>query len=417
MMSIRAISIVILALTAGNARAEGLMDRLDEDLTFSGYDDRMRVHLSGLLDLEAYHFSGDPPGLLATDGHNLWDPRLTLLLDAQFGAHFYLFAQARFDRGFDPHDGPLEPRLEEYALRWTPRDDGRFNLQAGRFATIVGNYVVRHQSWENPFINAPVIYEHMTGISDAGASTYTPPYPPPYPQPYARDYDHGSTDSKYEYNPVIWGPSYATGLSVSGRLGKFDYAAEIKNASLSSRPETWDATDRGFAYPTLTARLAYHPDMAWTLGMSASEGPYLTDQAVPGLPQGTGIGDFKEYVLGQDLAFARDHWQLWAEVYEARFEVPNVGNADTIGYYLEAKYKFTPNLFGALRWNQQLFDDVPDAKGGNQPWGHDLWRIDTAMTYRFTPHAQLKLQYSLQHEDQVPDDLSHLIAAQFTVRF
>ena len=157
--------------------------------------------------------------------------------------------------------------------------------------------------------------------------------------------------------------------------------------------------------------------MAWALGVSASEGAYLTDQALAGLPRGTGLGDFKQYVLGQDISYARDHWQVWAEVYEARFDVPNVGNADTLGYYLETKYKFTPNLFGALRWNQQFFDDVPNGYGGTQPWGHDIWRIDTAMTYRFTPRSQLKLQYSLQHEDRAEVAVSHLVAAQFTLRF
>lgn len=122
-------------------------------------------------------------------------------------------------------------------------------------------------------------------------------------------------------------------------------------------------------------------------------------------------------VLAQDISFEWHHWQLWAEVYEARFEVPHVGDADTVGYYLEAKYKFGPQFFGALRWNQQFFDDVPNGAGGNQPWANDLWRIDAAVTYRVTPHVQLKLQYSVQHKDRVADAVSHLIATQFTVRF
>ncbi|MEI7909576.1 MAG: transporter [Verrucomicrobiota bacterium] len=405
MNPLRAISLACLATAALSARGEDLLDRADEALTFAGCNGQVGAHLSGLLDLEFYQFNGDPPGLLFADGHELWNSRLTLLFDAQIGSHVYLFAQARLDRGFDPSAGPLQARLEEYALRWTPGDDGRFNLQAGRFATIVGNYIERHQSWENPFINAPLIYEHMTELSDAG------------PAQNRSGVGAVAEESKYEYLPVIWGPSYATGLAVSGRLGKFDYAAELKNSALSSRPETWDAGDHGFAYPTLSARLGYRPDMAWALGMSAGEGAYLTDQARAGLPSGTGLGDFKQYLLGQDLGFASGHWQLWAEVYEARFDVPHVGNADTLGYYLETKYKFTPNLFGALRWNQQFFDSVPNGNGGMDPSGNAIWRIDTAVTYRFTPRSQLKLQYSLQHEDQAEAALSHLVAAQFTLRF
>ena len=67
----------------------------------------------------------------------------------------------------------------------------------------------------------------------------------------------------------------------------------------------------------------------------------------------------RETVLGQDISFEWRHWQLWAEVFEARFEIPGVGNADSLAYYFEAKYKFTPQLFGAFRWNQQFFFTRP----------------------------------------------------------
>ena len=109
--------------------------------------------------------------------------------------------------------------------------------------------------------------------------------------------------------------------------------------------------------------------------------------------------------------------QLWAEFYEARFQVPNVGDADTLAYYVEAKYKFTPQFFGALRWNQQLFDKINNGYGREERWSPDLERIDLAVTYRFTTHAQLKLQYSFQHETTAPNQDNHLLATQFTVRF
>ncbi len=94
-----------------------------------------------------------------------------------------------------------------------------------------------------------------------------------------------------------------------------------------------------------------------------------------------------------------------------------VGNADTFAYYIEAKYKFTPQLFGALRWNQQLFSNVNDGYGSHVRWSQDLARIDIAATYRFTSHTQLKLQYSFQQETTGPGNDNHLLAAQFTVRF
>ena len=405
MKTLHALSFGVVALAAARLEAEDFLDRVDEALTFSAFHDKLRARLSGLMDLEGYYFQQPAPGLIDASGDSLFNPRLALFLDAQLGSHVYGFAQARLDRGFDPSDGDAQVRLDEYALRGTPWNDGRFNVQAGKFATVVGNWKERHLSWENPLVTAPLPYENLTAIDDKEA--------PASPAEFLSQ----SLDEKYEHNPVIWGPSYTTGASMAGRLGKFDYAAEVKNASLSSRPESWSATAIGFEYPSFSGRVGFRPNPMWNFGFSASTGPYFRPEAQPTLPSGHSVGDYSEYVLGQDIRFAWHHWQLWAEVYEARFEVPRVGNADTLAYYLEAKYKFTPQLFGALRWNQQLFATVPDGQGGRAPWGHNLWRIDSALGYRFTAHTQLKLQYSLQHEDSGPRDVSNLIAAQFTLRF
>src|SRR5438552_3308367 len=405
-MKLPAFSLCVFACTACAFDIDDVFDRLDNALTVSLFQDNLRVRLSGTLDLEFYNFEQPAPGLIDSRTDNLFNPRLTLFVDAQLGAQVYFFAQTRVYRGFDPTDHGADIRLDEYALRITPWQDGRFSLQIGKFATVVGNWVPRHLSWDNPFINAPLVYENVTAIQDKYA-----PYSPLYfvygPYYYA----------KYSFNPVIWGPSYASGISVAGKLGRFDYAVEMKNTSLSSRPESWNVTENGFENPTFSGRLGLRPNEAWNFGVSASEGSYFRREAEPTSPPGRDIDDYREFVLGQDASFAWHHLQVWAEFYEARFEVPRVGNADTFAYYIEAKYKFTPQLFGALRWNQQLFGTVSDGYGHNVHWSEDLGRIDVAVTYRFTPHAQLKLQYDFQHQTTGPGDNNHLFAAQFTVRF
>jgi len=391
-MKAQIFSLCIFACTACAFDIDDALDRLDSTLTISGFQDNFRARLSGTVDLEFYNFQQPAPGLIDSNIDNLFNYRLTLFLDAQVGSQVYFFAQA--------------VRLDEYALRITPWQDGRFTLQVGQFATVVGNWVPRHLPWDNPFINAPLVYENVTAIQDKYA-----PYSPLYfiYSPYF--------EGKYAFNPVIWGPSYASGISVSGRLGHFDYAVEMKNASLSSRPESWYITENGFENPTFSGRVGFRPNEAWNLGFSASEGPYFRREAEPTLPPGRDISDYREFVLGQDVSFAWHHLQLWAEFYEARFQVPNVGDADTFAYYVEAKYKFTPQLFGAVRWNQLLFNTINDGYGGKERWSPDLGRIDVAATYRLTTHAQIKLQYSFQHETSAPFHDNHLVAAQFTVRF
>ena len=405
-MKWHALSLYVFVCTACAVDIDDFLDRLDTALTISAFQDNLRVRLSGTLDLEIYHFEQPTPGLIDSSIDTLFNPRLTLFLDTQIGPQIYFFAQSRLDRGFDPSNHGVQIRLDEYALRITPWEDGRVTLQAGKFATVVGNWVPRHLSWDNPFINAPLVYENVTAIQDRYAP-FSPAdfiYSPYYVQ-------------KYEFNPMIWGPSYASGLSISGKLGRFDYAIEMKNASLSSRPESWLITENGFGNPTFSSRLGFRPNEAWNFGLSASEGSYFRREAEPTLPPGRDIDNYREYVLGQDASFAWHHLQVWAEFYEARFEVPHVGNADTFAYYIEAKYKFTPQFFGALRWNQQVFGTISDGDGYNVQWSPDLGRIDIAATYRFTPHAQLKLQYDFQHQTTGEGEDNHLFAAQFTIRF
>ena len=405
MKALSALCFCLLASTALAFEVDDFFDRLDSALTDSAFHDQLRMRLSGTIDLEVYDFEQPAPGLIDSKIDNLFNPRLILFLDAQYGSQVYFFAQSRLDRGFDPSDRGAQIRLDEYALRITPWDDGRFTLQIGKFATVVGNWVPRHLSWENPFVNAPLVYENITAISDKSA--------PLSPFDFMRRFDHG----KYEFNPVIWGPDYASGVSVSGRLGQFDYAAELKNSSLSGRPESWSLTEIGLSDPSFNARVGFRPNQIWNFGVSAGEGSYFRPEAESTLPRGRDIDDYREFVLGQDASFALHHLQIWAEFYEARFEVPRVGDADTFAYYLEAKYKFTPQLFGAVRWNQQIFATIDNGIGGSIRWDQDLAKIDIAAGYRFTSHTQLKMQYSFQHETTGPGDDNHIFAAQFTVRF
>ena len=392
-----------------SARAD-FLEKVHDALSLNDPQNRFHLQLSGLADLETYFVDQPAPGLLFTEHDFLLNPRLRLFLDAQIGSKIYVFAQTRVDRGFDPSDGGAQIRLDEYFLRYTPAKS--VNFQIGQFATVVGNWVARHDSWQNPFINAPLPYENLTGIWDTSApdEVDTLLY-----WAHVGEYDNGDYSDKYLRLPIIWGPSYASGIAVSGSIGKFDYAVEMKNAALASRPESWSITQVGFEHPTLNGRVGLRPNEMWNLGFSASAGPYLQSAAMPTLPAGRSIGDYREFVLAQDVSFAWHHLQLWAEFYEARFQVPLIGNADTFSYYFEAKYKITPQLFGALRWNQQLFGTIRDEESRTK-WGNDIWRIDAALGYRFTDYLQGKLQYSFSHQDSLQEG-EHLIAYQVTLKF
>ncbi len=414
-MRLRLLALALCWVAAVPARAAWL-DRLDRGLGVASRDGVFRADLSGLLDLEGYYVDQRPPGLIFGGDSGFVNPRLTLFLDTRLGTHLYGFVETRFDRGFDPRSRFAAAHLDAYLLRWTPLDDARVNLQAGKFATLVGSWVPRHDSWNNPFVNAPLPYENVTIISDGSAPADAAAF-------LAR---RDLPDRKRDWVPVVWGPSYTTGAAIFGRVARLDYAAEVKNAALSARPQAWDATQRGFDQPTASGRLGWRPAPAWVLGASFSSGPYLRDRARRTLAADQEPGDFRETLVGADASFAWRHLQLWAEFLAARFAVPLAGgprrssgseDADTAAWYVEGRYKFTPEWFGALRWNQQVFGDVSDGRGGERAWDRNAWRVDTAVGYRFHRRLQAKLQYDVGQQAGRLQQGEQLVAAQLTLRF
>jgi len=404
---------IVVAVSA--SYGQDVLDRVAEKLTVANRAGTIAARVSGTLDTEAYFFAHPAPGLIYAPGHALFNPRLSLFVDAQLGPRVYAFGQARVDRGFDPAEAHVRMRLDEYAVRLAAREDGRLSIQVGQFATVVGRWASRHGSWENAFVTAPLAYGNLTGIWDSTAVRSTEVLLSwAHLRPSASAPDEYS--DKHLRVPIIWGPSYTTGAAVFGAIGKFDYAAELKNAALSSRPESWNLDRHAWKRPTVSARFGYRPSLRWTLGWSASTGTYLHPTAVA-IPAGYGLGDYRQTVLMQDIGFAWRHWQVWAEFAHAHFEIPRVGLADTSTGFIEAKYKVTPRFTGAIRLNRQTFGELTDSRGRRVAWGRDLWQVDVAPAFRFTEHLQAKLQYSFQRAEATARRTTHTLATQLTVRF
>ncbi len=83
MKVLRALSICLLACTVHAFDVDDFLERLDSTLTLSAFHDVLRARLSGTLDLEFYNFQQPAPGLIDSGIDNLFNPRLSLFLDAQ----------------------------------------------------------------------------------------------------------------------------------------------------------------------------------------------------------------------------------------------------------------------------------------------------------------------------------------------
>src|SRR5438477_11907629 len=137
MKALSALCLCLLASTALAFEVDDFFDRLDSALTDSAFHDQLRMRLSGTIDLEVYDFEQPAPGLIDSKIDNLFNPRLILFLDAQYGSQVYFFAQSLLVAVFYLGDRRAHIRLDEYVLPFMPRADARFTLQVGKCATVV----------------------------------------------------------------------------------------------------------------------------------------------------------------------------------------------------------------------------------------------------------------------------------------
>lgn len=389
-----------------NASAQEFLDALDERLVYTSPDGNVRADLSFMADLTLFAVEQPAPGLLVTDDDFFLAPRISAFLDMQLGDRVILHGQLRADRGFDPgSESGGQVRLDEYFAQFRVAHAEEVNLRVGKYSTVFGSWAPRSLSWDNPLITAPSPYENLIPITDGAA--------PGSLASFAARRD--LPPNKATWVPIVWGPSYATGAAVLGRIGVFDYALEAKNVALSSPPDTWAGIDNeNSKRPTTTARLGIQPTPEWVLGSSFSRGPYMQESAQPSLPAGTSVDDFYQTTWGLDVGYAHRSWQVWSELIYATFDVPRVGPVDVLSGYIEAKYKITPQLWTALRVNQSWFGDIP---GLSVSWDRITTSVDLGLGYRSSTHIEAKLQYTYAYQQGPDSESNQLLAAQIVVRF
>ena len=389
---------------AGAASAQDVLDDIDRKLTYASNDGAWVVDLSLMSDVTFYAQDAPAQGLLFSDNDGYVAPRVAAFLDLGYDEWLVVHAQAAADRGFDPGETSHgDVRLDELFVEAHFTDAGRLSLRVGKFASAFGGWITRHLAWDNPMITAPLIYEDVLPMTDRTAPLNTPAFAS----------RRNTIDKQRDWVPIVWGPSYTSGASLSAGTDTLDVTVEVKNAVLSSRPETWDVFAGGYETDTsTTGRVRWHPAEAWWFGASASRGPYLQDDAKPTLPAGKRIDDYDQTTFGIDASYEHRRLQIWSELVHAKFDTPVVGEVEGLSGFVEARYKANAQVWLGARWNQSWFDDAPAA---DVSWNRDMRRLDLALGYRHTSHLEVKAQYSLSNQAGREIDGEHLLAAQFVL--
>ena len=113
-----------------------------------------------------------------------------------------------------------------------------------------------------------------------------------------------------------------------------------------------------FRNPTFSGRVGFRPNEMLNLGFSASEVPTSFRRQLPACLRAAALGIFARSSL-RTSASPGIIFNSGLKSSRHASKSP-IGNADTLSYYIEGKYKINSQLFTALRWNQQLYGNVPN---------------------------------------------------------
>lgn len=381
------------AAACGGDPIDDVADAVRDATLFTTEDGKVSLDFDFYLTMDNLFMSQPPPPLIVNPNNYLPNPRLSMLGQFDYDGWLTLFALGRVDRGFDPTDDDAQVRPDEYYLQLDPFG-GHVRFTAGKFGTSYGQWGRRYFEWDNPMTNAPLVYDWMTTVGDGNDAPTVAPTRAAF---LARK---NQVVPRSKWLPAVWGPSYTSGFRFDGTSDIWDYALEVKNDALSSRPSEWDLWNHGLYGSALswTGRLGVRPMTDWNIGVSGSAGAYLIPNA-PGVPAGSQWFDYLQRAVCVDVAWAHGPVEVWAEAHWSSFDVPGeVGTVGLWSWFAESRWKVSPGWWLSGRFNQQLYDDIPDGLGGTTPWDNDVWRVDACVGWKVDRTVTVKFQYSYADE-------------------
>ena len=333
--------------------------------------------------------------------------RVTLFLDADINENMFFTGELQSDL-FSNTPQNTDFNIRTAAVTVTNIKKWRTNIQFGRFNSVFGSYVNRRLPVDNPLFDAPLAYSHMVNL-DLDAGWVTPDF-------------NLSSNSDVRSISIAGKEQVGTGVKFFApiRGTKLSYAFSLTNNPSSNAKDV--NTNGGL---TAALKMNWIADHTTNFGFSYSTGSYLNSlgklDANNALLRDTRFGaalnesqleasGYLQTIYGLHWNWERDRYQVNTEYMTTTFEVPNNPTDSDLAatsFYVQGKYNFTKNLFGAARLDTQSFENnvyLPLAVGTAQKWDDDITRIEVGMGNFINESTLAKITYQSTDYD-LPNNL------------
>ncbi|MEM7414958.1 MAG: hypothetical protein AAF389_05630 [Gemmatimonadota bacterium] len=254
--------------------------------------------------------------------------------------------------------------------------NGRFGLAPNP----VGAFGLRSTYFNaNPLIGLPLAWQYRTNLVGEGTSTFASLT--------------GAAAGPGGGVPLLYDACWNIQWELLGEAGIFEYSFALTPGSLSNPAKSADVEGQSWM-----ARVGLTPAAGLRVGVSASEGPFLsapTPDENGDLPYTAETNSFDQSLLGVDVEFLRGPFAIHAEVHASRWETPLVDDAlDLTSGFVEVRYDISPRWYAAGRVGTMRFGEIAPNGGGNAlPWDADLNRTEFALGYRASRGVLIKADW------------------------
>ncbi|HLY08293.1 MAG TPA: hypothetical protein VKW04_03200, partial [Planctomycetota bacterium] len=230
------------------------------------------AELTGELEADLLVFGEEAPGTTLEDPtlrsnhykrtrqeegrEGLW--RFSLFLDGGYQSWLTYEIEGRVDQGEPAKSGEdVGERLEQYWVRGTLPDSTLVNLELGKFAAPLGNFIPRSSARKNPLTTDPLVYDQVTTFmkkSDTPATVL------------------GRRDKPAvkDWRVPIYRELYGVGGMAFGTWKDLTVSLAVMNIAPASWVFQWPLHAGDFRDPNYYVHLSYAADASLSVGTSFS---------------------------------------------------------------------------------------------------------------------------------------------------
>ncbi len=279
--------------------------------------------------------------------------------------------------------------VKPYALyaRVRPWRSRSIDIQAGRIPPTFGAFARREYGAGNPLIGYPLAYQYLTAVRPDALPASSDDVLRMRARGWRPSYPIGSLDIAPGM-PLITAFRWDTGIQV--RMGPEPLNASIAVTNgTTSDPRTRDNNGG----KQVAGRIQWRPNAGLAVGGSAARGAYVSDAALANATLFSGTPRSAQTALGADAEYSRDHWMVRGELIWNQWQVPTLPRTlDATSVFVEGRYKISPGLFVASRFDRLGFSNLVSASEGLS-WDAPVTRLETGAGYYIRRNLLAKGSY------------------------